>query len=111
MNTIDLPLWASVPATLLLVLGGSLALIGSVGLLRLKTFYMRMHAPSLGNTLGTGCVLVASMLVASATAQRPVIHEVLITVFIVMSSPVTAMMLMQAALYRTSVHARRGEVH
>jgi len=109
MTATDLPLWASVPAIILLVGGGLLTLIGSFGLLRLRSFYDRMHGPSLGNTLGTGCVLIASMLVASATAQRPIVHEILISVFLVITSPVTAMMLMQAALYRGSVHARRGE--
>jgi len=105
--TTQLPLWASVPATLLLIVGGLLALIGSLGLLRLKSFYARMHGPSMGNTLGTGCVLIASMLVASAMAQRPVVHELLITLFIVITSPVTAMLLMRAALYRSGVNAQR----
>ncbi|MGO3743333.1 monovalent cation/H(+) antiporter subunit G, partial [Kerstersia sp.] len=36
---------------LLLVAGGLLALIGSIGLLRLRNFYQRLHAPTLGNTL------------------------------------------------------------
>lgn len=105
----QLPLWASVPASILLITGGLLALTGSLGLLRLRSFYARMHGPSMGNTLGTGCVLIASMLVASALAHRPVVHEILITLFMVMTSPVTAMLLMQAALYRGSVNAQRGE--
>lgn len=74
----ELPLWASVPATILLIAGGLLALTGSLGLLRLRSFYARMHGPSMGNTLGAGCVLVASMLLSSALAQRPVVHEILI---------------------------------
>ncbi len=103
MTIDDLPAWASLLASSLLVTGGLLALIGSLGLLRLPTFHARMHGPSMGNTLGTGCVLVASMLVASVLAQRPVIHEVLITLFIVITSPVTAMLLMRAALSRSSI--------
>lgn len=100
MSVTDVPLWAALPAALLLVCGGLLALVGSLGLLRLDTFYARIHAPTMGNTLGAGCVLFASMLVSSALAQRPVIHEVLITVFIVVTSPVTAMLLMRAARFR-----------
>lgn len=100
MNEMDLPLWAALPAALLLIAGGLLTLLGSLGLLRLSGFYARIHAPTMGNTLGAGCVLVASMLVSSAIAQRPVIHEILITLFIVMTSPVTAMMLMRAAIFR-----------
>ena len=45
------------PATLLLVLGGALALIGGIGLLRLPDFYQRMHAPTLSNTLGCGSAI------------------------------------------------------
>ncbi len=96
----QVPLWAALPAAVLLIAGGLITLLGAVGLLRLDNFFARIHAPTIGNTMGVGCVLVASMLVSSSLAQRPVIHEVLITLFIVMSSPVTAMMLMRAAIFR-----------
>lgn len=99
----DLPLWASVPATVLLILGGLLTLTGSIGLLRLRDFYARIHAPSMGTTLGTGCVLIASMIVSSALLQRPVVHELLITLFVVITAPVSAMLLMRAAVYRGKI--------
>ena len=100
MSAADVPLWAALPAAMLLVCGGLLVLVGSFGLLRLNSFYARIHAPTMGSTLGAGCVLVASMLVSSALAQRPVIHEMLITLFILITSPVTAMLLMRAAIFR-----------
>jgi multicomponent K+:H+ antiporter subunit G len=100
MNELALPLWAALPAAMLLVVGGLLALIGSLGLLRMPDFYSRLHAPTLGTTLGTGCVLLASMLVTSALLHRPVIHEILIAVFMVVSAPVTAMLLIRAAVAR-----------
>jgi multicomponent K+:H+ antiporter subunit G len=102
MTETVLPLWAMLPASLLLIVGGTLTVIGSLGLLRLSPFYARMHAPSLGNTLGTASVLVASMLISSALANRPVIHEVLITIFIVITSPMTAMLLMRASVSRST---------
>jgi multicomponent K+:H+ antiporter subunit G len=102
MTQLDLPAWAAIPAALLLIVAGLLALIGSVGLLKLGNFYARMHPPTMTTTLGSGCVLIASMLVTSALLHRPVFHEVLITVFMLMSSPVTAMLLMRAAVSRTS---------
>lgn len=105
--TEDLPLWAALPASILLIIGGSLAVISSIGLLRLPTFYMRLHAPAMGNTLGAGCVLIASMLVSSALLRRPVVHEVLITLFMVMAAPVSAMLIMRGAIYRTGVNAER----
>lgn len=101
MREFALPLWATVPATLLLITGGVLTLIGSLGLLRLRDFYSRMHPPTLGATVGTGCVLIASMLVSSALLHRPVIHELLITLFLVVTSPVTAILLMRAARSRS----------
>lgn len=96
----DLPLWAAIPAATLLVIAGLTTLIGSIGLLRLPDFFSRIHGPAMGNTIGTGSVLLASMLVASALASRPVLHELLITLFIVMSSPMSVLMLTSAAVYR-----------
>lgn len=96
----ELPLWASVPAAILLVLSGILTLFGSAGLLRFKRFYPRMHAPTLGNTLGVAFVLLASILVTSAIEGRLVIYQLLITFFLVLVSPVTAILLMQAGLRR-----------
>ena len=107
MSDIDLPLWATIPGTILLVAGGLLALVGSIGLLRLPDFYDRMHPPTMGTTLGTGCVLFASMIVSSALLERPVIHELLITLFIVMTAPVTAMLLIRAAAYRRRAMTRQ----
>ena len=101
MSTGTLPLWAALPAALLLLCGGVFALVGSIGLFRMKTFYARMHPPTMGTTLGAGSVLIASMLVSSAILQRPVIHEVLITLFIAITSPVSAMTLMRAAVHRS----------
>lgn len=103
---LDLPLWAAIPAALLLIVGGLATLIGSVGLLRLPDFYARMHPPTMGTTLGAGCVLLTSMLVSSALLHRVVVHEVLITIFMTISAPVSAMLLMRAAVSRTTASER-----
>lgn len=100
MTAVDLPLWAALPVALLVVAGSALALLGSVGLLRLRTFYERVHAPTLGSTLGIGCVLVASMLCFSVLETRLVLHEILIAVFVTVTTPVSLMLLANAALYR-----------
>jgi multicomponent K+:H+ antiporter subunit G len=100
MSADSLPAWASVIAAVLLIVGGLCTALGSLGLLRLPSFYARMHGPSMGNTLGLGCVLLASMLLASVTSGKAVVHEVLITVFVVTTSPITAMLLMQASVRR-----------
>jgi multicomponent K+:H+ antiporter subunit G len=102
MTLETLPAWAAIPAALLLILGGLSTAIGSLGLARLGTFFQRMHGPSMGTTLGTGCVLIASVLVSTALANRPVVHEILITVFVVITAPMTAMLLMRAAVRRSN---------
>ncbi len=108
MTAAELPAWLLLPVSLLLILGGLCTLIGSIGLLRMKQFYDRMHPPSMGTTLGTGCVLIASMLVSSGLAGRPVVHEVLITIFIVTTSPLTAMLVMRAATHREAAKRDRS---
>lgn len=101
MSDLALSPWIAVPVAVLLIFGGLLTLVGTFGLLRLKTFYARMHAPTLGTTLGAGCVLLASMLVSSAASDRIVIHELLIAAFLTMTAPVTAILLMRGARRRT----------
>jgi len=83
-----------------LVGGSAITLIGSLGLLRLATFFQRIHAPTLGTTLGTACVATASMIYFSALATRPILHEVLILVFVTITTPITLMILVRAALFR-----------
>lgn len=107
MTTAEFPWWAAIPTILLLITGGLLTVIGSLGLLRLPDFFARLHGPSMGNTLGTGSVLIASMILSSTLSGRPVVHEIIIAVFIVIVSPVTAMLLMRAARYRTRVNEER----
>jgi multicomponent K+:H+ antiporter subunit G len=87
-------------AALLILAGALLAFGGSLGLLRLKSFYERIHPPTMGTTLGTGLILIGSMLYFSALGSRPVLHEILIGAFMTLSTPVTYMLLVRAALHR-----------
>lgn len=99
-GTEAIPVWAALPVAVLVLLGAGLGLTGSIGLLRLRGFYDRMHAPTLATTLGIGSILVASMLFFTVQQSRPVLHEVLIAVVIVVTTPVTLMLLARAALHR-----------
>lgn len=101
--------WAAIPVAFLLVLGGLIALIGTLGLARLQSFYQRIHGPAITITLGAGCILVASMVYFTVTQSRLVIHELLISVFVLMTAPVVAMMIMRAALYRDLRAAREAK--
>ena len=96
----DLPPWAALIVGICLLLGASVTLIGTVGLVRMKTFYERLHPPTLGPTLGTAFILMASITCFSAMQSRPVVHEILIAVFVTLTTPLTLMLLARAALYR-----------
>ena len=96
----DLPAWAALLTSFLVLLGAGFTLIGAIGLLRLKTFYERMHAPTLGATWGVAGILLGSIVFFSVLQSRPVLHEVLIAIFVTVTTPVTLTLLARAALYR-----------
>ena len=82
----------------LLVLGGLFCLLGALGLLRFGDFFMRLHAPTKATTLGVGGLLLASILSAWMRGQ-PMLHELLITLFLFVTAPVSAHLMAQAALH------------
>lgn len=104
----QLPGWAALAVSLLLILGASIVLIGALGLLRLPTFYQRIHGPALIVTLGAGCLLLASMLYFTVAQSRLVIHEIIIALFLLLTAPVVTMTIMRAAVYR-DLRARRHD--
>lgn len=89
--------WLELVICFFLLLGSFFSLIGSIGLLRFADFFMRLHAPTKATTLGVGGVLIASMLFFSFSQQQLLVHELLITLFLLISAPVTAYMLAAAA--------------
>lgn len=101
MKTFEsLPAWAALPVSLLLILGGAIILIGALGLMRLPSFYQRIHGPAITVTLGAGCLLLASMLYFTVLQSRLVVHEIIISLFLLLTAPVVAMLIMRAAVYR-----------
>lgn len=82
--------------SVLLLIGAFFILVGSIGLVRLPEFFMRLHAPTKASTLGVGGVLLASMVYAFN--QSVLIHELIITLFVFVTAPVSAHLLSQAAL-------------
>ncbi|CDF82851.1 hypothetical membrane protein [Pseudomonas knackmussii B13] len=89
-----------------LLLGGSLfALLGAVGLYRLPDFYTRLHAPTKASTLGVGGVVLGSLLYFSTNGQGISLHEVLITLFLFITAPVSAHLLAKAAMQRRDARA------
>jgi multicomponent K+:H+ antiporter subunit G len=106
-GAVEVPTWAIITTATLVIAGSAVTLIGSIGLIRLHTFYQRVHAPTLGTTLGTACVVLASMIYFSVLGTRPVLHEVLIAIFITVTTPVTLMILVRAAVLRDKFERRR----
>ena len=82
----------------LLLVGAFFLLVGSIGLARFPDFFMRLHAPTKATTLGVGGLLVASMLWHWAHGEWAV-RELLITLFLFVTAPVSANLLAQAALH------------
>jgi len=95
-----LPLWAEIVTAVFAVLGAAFAAIGSFGLVRLPTFFRRIHAPTLGATVGVWCMTIATIVYFSVQGYSLFLHAVLIVLFIALTAPITTIFLMRAALFR-----------
>lgn len=90
------------------LLGGALfALVGAIGTFRLRTFYQRVHAPTLGASMGMLLILSGSILYFSTTRQQPVFHEILIAIFLSLTTPISLMLIVRAALARDRMEGSR----
>lgn len=96
----SLPPWLMGVVAFLLVLGSTLTLLGAVGLVRLRDFYDRLHAPTLGTSWGAAAILLASLLSWSWVEDRVFLHELVIGICVMVTTPVTLMLLGRAALHR-----------
>lgn len=104
MTALDsLPPWLMAVVAAFLVLGSTLTLLGAFGLVRLQNFYDRIHAPTLGTSLGTAAILMASLLSWSWVQDRVFVHELVIGICVMVTTPVTLMLLGRAALHRDRV--------
>lgn len=103
----DLPVWAGFLVGLLLLAGSTITFIGTIGLLRFRSFYERVHAPTLGSTLGLALILLASMLSLSVGQGRPVVHELLVAGFVTVTTPIALLLLARAALHRDRVEGSK----
>jgi multicomponent K+:H+ antiporter subunit G len=104
----ELPVWAAILISALAIIGSFLTLVGCIGLAHFRSFYDRVHAPTLGTSFGTVGVVVSSIIYFSMTHDRPVLHEILILVFVTLTTPVTLMLLARAALYRDRAERNPG---
>jgi len=100
MSTLEgLPAWADALIALMLVVSAFTALSGSFALVRFSDFYKRLHGPTKATTLGVGGVLVASAIYFTLRGPGFSVHEILITLFLFLTAPVSAHLLVKAALH------------
>lgn len=91
--------WIEVVVSAFLIFGGVFVFIGSLGLAKLPDFYTRLHAPTKATTLGMGSLLVASSVMITYQQGYLSLHELLITLFLLITAPVTAHMIAKTALH------------
>lgn len=90
--------WLEALIAFFLLLGCTFALIGAIGLYRLPDFFTRLHGPTKATTLGVGSLLVASMIFFGSGEEGLSFHELLITLFLFITAPVSAHILAKAAM-------------
>ncbi len=93
-----MPWWLELTSALLILVGALFVLLGSFSLVKMPDFYMRLHGPAKTTTLGSGAILLASSLVFTWQGQGS-LHEILITMFLFITAPISAYMLAKAALH------------
>lgn len=82
----------------LIVAAGFFGLVGSYGLVKLPDLATRLHAPTKATTLGVGGALIGSMVYFTARGE-PTAHELIISLFLFLTAPITAKMIAKAGLH------------
>lgn len=85
--------------SVLVLVGAVFTLIGSLGLVKLPDFFTRLHGPTKATTLGVGAILIASTLYFYTKHDAISLHEILITIFLFITAPVSAHLMAKAALH------------
>jgi multicomponent K+:H+ antiporter subunit G len=84
----------------LIIAGAFFLFVGSFGLAKLTDTMRRLHAPTKATTLGIGALLIASMIYFAVFHRLPTAHELMITLFLFLTAPVTANMVAKAHIFR-----------
>ena len=93
-------IWQEAIVAFFLVVAGLFGLVGSLGLMKLPDQMTRLHAPTKATTLGVGGVLIASMLTTLFSEGRLSFHELLITLFLLLTAPITANFIAKSHIHR-----------
>lgn len=95
-------------ASALIVLGAGFALVGSWGLVRLPSLMERLHGPTKASTLGLGAMLVGSIVWFQLVKGEWTTHELLISLFLFVTAPITANMIAKVHLHRLRLGEQPG---
>lgn len=93
-------IWLEAVIAFFVLVGAGFTLVGSIGLVRLKDFYTRLHGPTKATTLGVGGIIFGSLIYFTSTTGVLSLHEVLITFFLFITAPVSAHLLAKTAMHR-----------
>ena len=85
--------------SILLLIGGFFILVGSIGLVKMPDFFMRLHGPTKATTLGMAALLTASMVFLSTTQAGLSLKEVLISLFLLLTAPISGYMMIKSAIH------------
>lgn len=94
-------MFAEILVSALLVIGGVFGLVGSYGLVKLPDQMTRLHAPTKAATLGVGGVLFASISWFTFFSEHSSWHELLISLFLFLTAPITGLMIAKTNMHLT----------
>ena len=86
-----LPLWLEIVVAALVLAGAGLALLGATGLLRLPTFFERVHAPSIIATMGCWLIVHGTVLYFTVVHRSLALYALLIAVFVAITVPIMSL--------------------
>lgn len=97
--------------SILLLIGGSFVLVGSIGLVKMPDFFMRLHGPTKATTLGMASLLTAAMVFFSTTQAGVSVKEILISIFLLLTAPISGYMLIKSAIHHKldSIERTKGK--
>ncbi|MGJ8605660.1 MAG: Na+/H+ antiporter subunit G [Marivita sp.] len=84
--------------SIFLIMSGVFGFVGSYGLVKLKNSLQRLHAPTKATTLGVGGVILASLVYFYAETGHVSVHELLVSLFLFLTAPITANFIAKAYL-------------
>lgn len=85
--------------SILLLIGGSFVLVGSIGLVKMPDFFMRLHGPTKATTLGMASLLTAAIVFFSTSGEGVSVKELLISIFLLLTAPISGYMMIKSAIH------------